>query len=32
MSIVQVTAESLAVMGSTFANGGICPITGDKVE
>jgi glutaminase len=28
---LEVTAESLAVMGATFANGGICPTTGDKV-
>jgi len=28
---VQVTCESLAVMGATLANGGVCPITDKQV-
>ena len=28
---LEVDTEGLAVMGATLANGGICPITGDKV-
>lgn len=28
---LEVDAEGLAVMGATLANGGICPITGEKV-
>lgn len=28
---MEVNCESVSVMGATFANGGICPITGDKI-
>lgn len=28
---MEVTCETLAVIGATFANGGVCPITLDRV-
>ena len=28
---MEVTTETLSVMGATLANGGVCPTTGDKV-
>merc|ERR1719450_1488058 len=28
---IEVNTETLAVMGATLANGGICPTTGEKV-
>ena len=29
---IEVNTETLAVMGATLANGGICPTTGEKVS
>ena len=29
---MEVSTETLAVMGATLANGGICPTTGEKVQ
>ena len=29
---IEVNTETLAVMGATLANGGICPTTGEKVR
>ena len=29
---IEVNTETLAVMGATLANGGICPSTGEKVQ
>ena len=31
MMLIQVNTETVAVMGATLANGGICPTTGQKV-
>ena len=28
---MEITTETLAVMGASLANGGICPLTGEKV-
>ena len=29
---MEINTESLAVMGATLANGGVCPTTGEKVQ
>ena len=30
--MIQVNCETVAVIGGTLANGGVAPITGEKVE
>ena len=32
MILIKVNTETVAVMGATLANGGICPTTGQKVR
>ena len=29
---MEINTETLAVMGATLANGGVCPSTGEKVQ